>query len=181
MSMAVHYSSDMDWKDVPGYDGVYQISRYGEVRSYRQNRNEPKPMTQYLRKRGSRGHARFVKLTDCNGKSRDVNVLRIMANVWLGGLPEGKVPYHKNGDLNDHCINNIGFASREKLGKMTGAKARRMPVAKVDRNGEVVEVYTSARAAAKANFMSYQAVLDRCNGKVKKPFALDGHNYVFDR
>ena len=56
-----------------------------------------------------------------------------------------------------------------------------MPVAKVTPAGEIVAVYQSARAAAKANHMSYQAVLDRCNGKVKKPYALDGHTYIFDK
>ena len=38
----------------------------------------------------------------------------------------------------------------------------------------------SAREAAKANHMSYQTVLDRCNGKVKNPYALDGFTYRFE-
>ncbi len=63
---------------------------------------------------------------------------------------------------------------------MTGGKASRRPVAKVNAAGEIVAYYPSARKAAKANHMSYQTVLDRCNGKVKKPFALDGHTYRFD-
>lgn len=37
-----------------------------------------------------------------------------------------------------------------------------------------------AREAAKANHMSYQTVLDRCNGKVKNPYALDGFTYRFE-
>lgn len=36
------------------------------------------------------------------------------------------------------------------------------------------------REAAKANHMSYQTVLDRCNGKVKNPYALDGFTYRFE-
>ena len=40
--------------------------------------------------------------------------------------------------------------------------------------------YRDRKEAARANHMSYQTVLDRCNGKVKKPFALDGTTYVFD-
>lgn len=47
--------------------------------------------------------------------------------------------------------------------------------------GEIVAVYPSARAAARENHMSYQTVLDRCNGKVKQPFALDGHTYQFEK
>ena len=51
---------------------------------------------------------------------------------------------------------------------------------KIDRAGEVVDVYRSAREAAKANYMSYQAVLSRCKGKVKKEYALDGCTYRFE-
>ena len=63
---------------------------------------------------------------------------------------------------------------------MTGAKSRRRPVAKLDAGGEVVEVYPSAREAARRNYMSYQTVIDRCNGKVKGAFAPDGYAYAWD-
>lgn len=58
-------------------------------------------------------------------------------------------------------------------------RSRRRPVAKIDSAGNVIAVYSSAREAARANFMSYQAVLDRCNGKVQKPYVLDGFTYQF--
>lgn len=172
-----------DWREIPGYNGAYQISRDGEVRTWRYRKDrflkEPKILTPYMRKQGKQGRCRFVKLTSSDGTAKDVKVLRLMVDVWLGGCPINKVPYHKNGDLNDNCINNIGFATRESLGRMTGSESKRMPVAKIDRYGEVVEIYPSARQAAKDNHMSYQTVLDRCNRKVKNPFALDGHNYIF--
>ena len=175
-----------DWRDIPGYDGMYQISRDGEVRTWRwrgtRRMAKPRVMSQYMRKQGRRGRERYVKLTDGEGKSRQIKVLHLMVNVWLGGTRPGLVPYHKNGDLADHCVNNIAFATREQLGKKSGAKSsRRIPVAKIDAAGNVVEIYPSARSAAKANHMSYQTVLDRCAGKVKKPYALDGYNYVFDK
>lgn len=125
--------------------------------------------------------ALFVKLTDADGKSIDAKVLSLMVDTWMGGKRPGQVPYHKNGDLKDNWVGNIGFTSRKELGRKTGAASGRVPVAKVTPEGEVVAVYSSARAAAKANHMSYQTVLDRCNGKVKKPFALDGHTYQFER
>lgn len=173
-----------EWRDIPGYNGMYQISRWGEVRTWRwrgkQLMKEPRLMHQYLSKGGKNSRSLFVKLTDSTGKGRAITVLRLMVDTWLGGCPPGKVPYHKNGDLTDHCLHNIAFATRSELGKMTGAKSKRRPVAKIAPDGEIVEVYSSARAAAKANHMSYQTVLDRCNGKVQKPFALDGFNYLFD-
>ena len=36
------------------------------------------------------------------------------------------------------------------------------------------------REAARENFMSYQTVMDRCNGKVKGPFAPDGYAYAWE-
>lgn len=140
----------------------------------------PRMMSQYVRHAGKRGKARFVKLTDSAGIAKEIKVLHLMVWVWIGEVPPGKVPYHKNGDLADHNINNIGFITKRELGKKTGGSSRRMSVVKVDRSGNAVEFYKSARAAAKANHMSYQTVLDRCHGKVKRPFELDGHTYQFD-
>ena len=174
-----------EWRDIPGYDGLYQIDRMGQVRSWkwRIGRRATKPhlLVPFVRKRGARGKAVFVKLTAPDGaKPCDVKVISLMRDVWMGGPRQGMVIYHKNGDLRDNCLHNLGFISRQKLGEKTGAQATRRPVVKINQAGEIVEVYPSARSAAKANHMSYQTVLDRCNGKVKKPFALDGHTYAFE-
>lgn len=182
-----HSVSAEDWREIPGWGGAYEISDMGDVRSWRwrgQRRAErPHLLRPFMRKRGAgpSGRGLFVKLTDENGVSRDASVLGLMVEAWLGGKRPGQVPYHKNGDLHDNWVGNIGFTSRRELGRKTGANAARIPVVKVTPAGEIVAVYSSARAAARANHMSYQTVLDRCNGKVKKPFALDGHAYRFEK
>jgi len=177
-----------EWRDIPGYNGMYQVNYFGEIRSwrYRGNRKmkQPKLMTPFVKK--PRGNCRrssrvYVKLADGKGKSREVPVINIMVDAWFGSRPAGKVAYHKDGVPSNNSVHNIGFTTLKELGAMTGGEAARIPVVKVTPDGEIVEVYPSARAAAKANHMSYQTVLDRCNGKVKKPFALDGHTYKFER
>ena len=175
-----------EWRNIPGYGGAYQINQMAEVRCWKwrgQRTKTPHFLTQYRKKprgKGRRSGRYYFKLTDPGGKSREVAVISRMVDVWLGGRPPGKVAYHRNGDLADSCLHNIAFTTPRELGVMTGAQSSRRPVEKIDMSGEVVEVYPSARAAARANHMSYQAVLDRCNGKVKNPYALDGHNYRFD-
>lgn len=177
-----------EWREIPGYGGAYEIDWDGNVRTWRWRgehlARHPRLLVAFKRKaRGKNRHEsnrRYVKLTRPDGTSTDVPVLKIMVDVWLGGPRPGFVPYHINGDLGDSSVRNIGWTTPQKLGKMTGGNSRRIPVAKVTPDGEVVALYKSAREAAKANHMSYQTVLDRCNGKVKKPFALDGHNYIFD-
>ena len=72
-------SKDLDvnvkriWRDIPGYNGVYKINTLGEIVSFRWRRNHrsqtPKPINPYF-KYGKRA-ARFVKLTDDNGKTKE--------------------------------------------------------------------------------------------------------------
>lgn len=171
------------WRNIPGYGGKYQVSRLGEIRRVFPS-GLVRDMTPY-RKSGRRGrkvsqNRLFVKLTNGDG-GKEVAVLKIMAAAWLGPTPPGMTPYHKNGLVTDNRVGNIGFIDRGSLGRKTGHMAgKRKAVFKMGRTGEVVEVYRSAREAARANHMSYQAVLDRCNGKVKKPYELDGHTYQFE-
>ena len=177
---------DLDWRDIPGYEGRYQINRLGEVRSLicaRGPRKKPKllkPFTKKFCKPGARTRWYFVKLTDAQGKAKDRRVHILMRDAWMDGPREGFVVYHRNGQAKDNYLHNLAYITPQELGEKTGSSGGRRPVVKVTPGGEVVACYPSARQAAEANYLSYQAVMDRCNGKVKKPFALDGHTYQWD-
>lgn len=55
------------------------------------------------------------------------------------------------------------------------------PVLKFSAAGELLECYSSARQAAKANYFSYKTIIDRCNGKCKRHvLAPDGNYYAWD-
>jgi len=174
---------ESDWKDIPSFDGKYQASIDGQVRRIYIS-GKTRLMTPY--KKSSKTARKilrnrlFIHLT-IDGKSKEIAMLKIMVDTFLGEVPKSKVPYHKDGFVIHNELHNIGFICRKELGKMTGAESKRIPVTKIDRKGEQVAFYSSAREAARQNHMSYQTVLDRCNNKVKKPFELDGHNYQFDR
>lgn len=165
------------WKDIPGYGGKYQIDREANVRRVYIS-GKTRAMTPYHRKMS--GSQRLVVKLTKDGKSKEEVLMQLVALTFLGPPPKGHVPYHKNGCQSDNYLNNIAYISKRELGRMTGAKSRRRPVAKVDRDGYLVEVYPSAREAARRNYMSYQTVMDRCNGKVKSAFAPDGYAYVWD-
>ena len=165
------------WKDIPGYGGKYQIDQEANVRRvYASGRT--RAMTPYHRKMS--GSQRLVVKLTSNGKSKEEVLMRLVALAFLGPPPRGCVPYHKNGCQSDNYLNNIAYISSRELGLLTGAKSRRRPVAKIDRDGYLVEVYPSAREAARRNYMSYQTVMDRCNGKAKGAFAPDGYAYAWD-
>lgn len=183
-----------EWRDVPGYGGWYQINRFGEVRSYRQKGNRHSSMFRKKRDKPvllrpyQRRHGLFVKLTDVEGKSRERNVSRIMADVWLGGVPDGCMIWREDGDPTNTNVCNLKVTSKSEFIKRShtadGFKDSRIKyrVLKLDTSLEIVECYRSGREAAKRNNFSYQAILDRCNLRLKRMalFAADGYIYAWD-
>ncbi len=166
-----------EWRNVVGYDGKYQVNREGEVRRLLK-RGRVKPLTPYIKKT-STTKKYVVKMTK-NKKGREEILAQIVAAAFIGPCPESHVPYHINGVQSDNYANNIAYISRAEMGKRFGMAAGRKPVAKIDCDGEIVEVYPSARECGRKNFMSYQTVIDRCNGKCKSAFAPDGYAYAWD-
>lgn len=165
------------WKDIPGYGGRYQVDREGNVRHV-----WPSGKTGLLRPyhRKMSGSQRLVVKLSQDGKTREEILIQVVARTFLGPCPAGHTAYHRNGCQSDNYVANIGYISRRELGRITGAKARRRPVAKLDGTGTVVEVYSSAREAARHNYMSYQTIMDRCNGKCRSTYAPDGYAYAWE-
>lgn len=171
-----------EWRDIPGFNGMYQINYFGDVRSWIWRGNirakNPKLMTAYTVK-GSSRRKTFVKLRSPDGTSKRVPVASIMADVWLGGTPPGMDRIHIDGACGNNCANNIKFVPHREAAKLSGGMNRR-PVVKVNRDGEAVAFYPSIKDAAKANFISEKAIRNRCCGQTQDPYHLDGFNYQYD-
>lgn len=153
------------WRPIPGYDGVYEASFDGRIRKVKG------PM-QGVRRLSKKLGLLVVHLREPGSKVRkEQRVHVLVARAWLGEKPEPKDEYgvmHRNGIVTDNSVPNLVYMTRSEIGKRTGGKASRRAVLKLGEHGEILKVYPSARAAAADNFISLQAVLDRCKGKVKK-------------
>lgn len=169
------------WRDIPGYDGMYQISNLGRVRSWRSNsrvlkrRSEPHLLTPT----GPGLHKwPTVSLTDKYYQHHCVNVVRTVATVWLDLRP-GLHICMVNGDPFDPRADNIVLKGKPEGVCMSTSAGIRRKVVKIDREGRVVEAYASAREAAERNYMGIAAVMARCNGKIVKEFDEAGCTYRF--
>lgn len=160
------------WYDIPGYDGKYQINYFAQVRRTYKNGGF-KILSNYIKSK------RKIQVVKLNCKER--TVLSLMKDTFIGKLPKGYVPYHKNGLLSDNVLSNIGITTKKELGKLTGTwNESEIQIVKINSAGEIVDFYKSAREAGRQNHMSYQTILDRVNGKVKSLYAPDGYVYCKD-
>ena len=173
------------WADIPGYCGMYQASRMGEIRRMHPD-GRVTIFTPYM-KAGKKSkkicrNRRFVHLQTPGGKRKEMPVSKAVWMAFNGVPPKGACVFHINGDVTDNRLDNLTLKSRQEIGKATGGTTSRFDtVAMIDQDGNAVAFYRSARDAAKENHLSYQAVLDRCHNRVKNPFALTGYTFQFEQ
>jgi len=108
-----------DWKAIEGYEGLYEVSSLGRVRSLSRNvmlKNKREGVVRKLKgkiikqHRDSRG-SWFVNLNNYGLKRKSVHAL--VAAAFLGPTPEGMEICH--GDLGRDChfVSNLSFKTHK--------------------------------------------------------------------
>ena len=106
------------WKDVVGYEGLYQVSNYGRVKSlpkiHKTTKNYNKlgyiTKEKILRQRKTqRGYFIVTLYKDQKGKSLYVH--RLVANMFILNKDNKPCINHKNGDKKDNKVTNLEWCT----------------------------------------------------------------------
>lgn len=100
----------MKWVDIKGYDGLYQVSDTGLVRSWSRLKNG-KTLKPVIRK----GY-KTVNLSD-GKKITTRNVHRLVVDAFLGGIPKGKCTRHLNGNRFENRVENLAVGTFKENGE----------------------------------------------------------------
>lgn len=106
------------WRDVPGYEGRYQVSNMGRVRSVERTVPTCRGAVRLQRSRilkqtiGSHG---YPGVALCNGGSRGktYTVHSLVARAFLGPRPAGMETRHKNGRRDDPRAENLEYCTNQ--------------------------------------------------------------------
>lgn len=96
------------WKDIPGYEGSYQISNIGRVKSLRRFYNKGWHADKILAIHPNNFGYFHVKIRK-DGGSRDFQVHALVALAFIGPYPPGKEINHKNGVVTDNHPDNLEY------------------------------------------------------------------------
>ena len=159
------------WKDIPNYEGLYQVSNLGRVRSLDRvvfcengQMQQHKGRILYL---GAQDKG-YYSVHLC--KNRKVKSFRVNRLVWItfnGLIPEGMEVNHINEVKSDNRLCNLNLMSRkENVNWGTGAKrsayTRSKTVLQYDLNGNFIKEWDSAADAEKEFSTGYGGNITRC-------------------
>lgn len=169
------------WKPINGYFHPYRINEEAEVEWLNPKTDEwvrIKPFMVRGKRDISYGHL-CVRMKTESGRFKNVHLKTLVIDAFFGGKKDGVVYGFKNGSITDCAIYNLYPTTQEEVSGRAGGHLRRS-IEKIDRQGNVLDLYSSITEASKKNFMSRKSVTIRCQNKVKDPFELTGFSFRYE-
>lgn len=131
------------WCDIDGYDGKYQVSNSGKVRSFVNNKWGTTKTPHLLKEQLTGTGYPMVFLRDSDGKQHVVMVHRLVAKSFIPN-PDGKPEVnHINGDKLDYSISNLEWVTGSENQKHAHRFLKRKPVGKSVKCVETGTIYKS--------------------------------------
>lgn len=177
------------WKDIPGYEGLYQASNTGKIKSYDRvivippnsksvyGFNYVRKGRQLKQQVANSGYLK-VLLYDENGNRKYTLVHRLIASTFIPNPNKYKCINHRDENKLNNSLDNLEWCTHKyntnygscisrRSEKQKITNSRITPVAKCDDFGNIVDVYTSMREAARSNKLYQSNIFKSCNSNIK--------------
>lgn len=145
------------WKDIEGYEGLYQVSNLGRIYSYPKNRNKNK---------GSFHNGRvdlvgylFFTLSK-NNKRIYPRIHRLVYETFVGPIPKGYDIHHINGIKTDNRLENLEMVDSHKHRSEHSKKSK--PIIQYTLDNEFIAEYSSANEASRQTSIQSVSILNCC-------------------
>lgn len=167
-----------EWRAIPGYEGYYEVSNFGQIRSLDHERVAFK--SSYVMKgrilKQSKGNSGYFQVNLSKlGKQKIVMVHRIVAKVFVkNDNPDKKIAVnHKDGIKTNNFAENlewITYSDNQKHAYKNGLNrwvpgkgVPQKPVVQLDKDtGELISEYVSIGEAARAIGSKYDSGISGC-------------------
>lgn len=181
------------WKDIKGYEGLYQISNYGRVKSL--ERLIKKFCGNYTIKekilkqsKNADGYLQ-VSLFQKKNVSKTYRVHRLVAEAFISNHENKSIVDHINGERTDNRVENLRWVSQKEninnpitLGRMSKSKigtklseevkeiiklTHSKPILQYDMYGNFIREWESASQAGRELGIDSTSIREVCNGNYR--------------
>lgn len=168
-----------EWKDISGYEGYYQVSNLGNVKSLDRTILQNNGVTINPKGKQLKQHLNHKGYPEVNltrgGKAKGFRIHRLVAIAFIPNTDNKPEVNHINCIKTDNSVDNLewvtgvenirhafqnGLIDRTKMDIKT-----KLEVEKYCLSGELIETYESVAEAARKNNICHASVSYCCHGK----------------
>lgn len=169
------------WKDVVGYEGLYQVSNEGRVKTL----NYKRTGTERIMRHETDKWGYFKLSLYKNGKMKSVRVHRIVAQAFIPNPQNLATVNHKNEIKTDNRVENLEWLSDydnrmygtrlarisiANKGKFVNRKDQSKTVLQFTKEGEFVAEFPSLKEVERQLGFNFGNLSNCCRGKIKHSY-----------
>ena len=165
------------WKDIKDYEGLYQVSNWGRVKSLGNGKTHKTPRIMKINKQKN-GYYRVILTKD--GVEKNKSVHRLVATAFLENPENLPCVNHKDENPSNNNVSNLEFCdqkyninygnrNKKVSNKMTNGKLSK-PVLQFTPTGDFIREWPSTREIERQLGFDHSAVGRCCLGKQKSSY-----------
>jgi hypothetical protein len=163
---------DEEWKDITGYEGLYQISNRGKVKSFHRSVNGS-----IIKNHVDSGGYLFIQLKCKNKLTKHFSIHRLVALHFIENLNNKPQVNHKDGNKTNNHVDNLEWVTSKEniqhsiqtgltdISRKSVKETCSKPILQYSKDNIFIKEYVSIIEAATENNLSIANISRCCNNK----------------
>lgn len=152
-----------EWKDIPGYEGYYQVSNLGRVKSL------PRTGTikqERIIKPGKDKYGYLRIILHKNGFKKYVTIHKLVAQAFIDNPKNLSEVDHIDGNKLNNNVENLRYCTRsQNINNPNTLKNLCKKVMQINKSNELINIYKSTRDAERQLGIHHNSIARCCNLK----------------
>lgn len=148
------------WRDIPKYEGLYQVSNYGRVKSLNYKRTHKEKIINPAIHPSGHLHVLLYK----DGSSKTFQIHRLVAEAFIPNPNKSKIVHHIDHNPQNNRIENLEWLNRASHQALHNVESRSKIVYQYTLEGELVKIWESASEASRQTNISFGNICNCCRG-----------------